>query len=374
MSGRWGGRVRLKVVGSFLVAATLAGCGKTPESPPPAATAPGPGRLALAEASRQYLTIAEVGPQGEAAGVVLPGRVAFRPQGMSAVGAPLAGRIVSVDVRPGEIVKAGAALATLQSAEAAAVRSAFLQAQAKAAAADDMVRRQNEMIVKGVGLDVERFAAQTAQKEAAAELDRARRTLAQIGMGPDDRVTVRAPAAGVVLSVRASVGATVVPGGEALVEVGDPGNLWVIADVPESDIAGLAPGQQAEIRIPSAGRSFPAVVDGTGQRVDGEQRRLPLYLAPRGSTGGLTPGMLAEVRLRGGGPGQLHLPVTAVLIKDGGRRVVYVETAGGGFEARPVRTGVSRDGRVAILEGLDPGSRVVVRGALLLDGEAEQLL
>ena len=46
----------------------------------------------------------------------------------------------------------------------------------------------------------------------------------------------------------------------------------------------------------------------------------------------------------------------------------------GHYQARAVRTGTSRDGRVAILEGVTAGENVVVHGALLLDGESEQLL
>ena len=71
---------------------------------------------------------------------------------------------------------------------------------------------------------------------------------------------------------------------------------------------------------------------------------------------------------------EISLPVSAVLIKDGKRRVVYVEKPDGTFEARDVETGRNRDGRVVILKGLTAGERVVVRGALLLDTQAEQML
>ena len=48
--------------------------------------------------------------------------------------------------------------------------------------------------------------------------------------------------------------------------------------------------------------------------------------------------------------------------------------ADGRFVPREVRTGVSKGGLVPILEGLQRGERVVTKGALLLDNEAEQLL
>lgn len=85
-------------------------------------------------------------------------------------------------------------------------------------------------------------------------------------------------------------------------------------------------------------------------------------------------GMLAQVFLRVAGEQGLSVPVAAVLIKDGKRRVVYVERSDGTFEARDVQTGRNSDGRVVILQGLKAGERIVVRGGLLLDTQAEQLL
>jgi cobalt-zinc-cadmium efflux system membrane fusion protein len=100
---------------------------------------------------------------------------------------------------------------------------------------------------------------------------------------------------------------------------------------------------------------------------------MPVYVALEGDLRGLSPGMRAEIRVEYRGSG-VTVPVAAVLIRDGQRRVVYVQRADGRFEARDVRTGTAHAGRVSILEGLAPGERIVVRGALLLDGEAEQLL
>ena len=70
----------------------------------------------------------------------------------------------------------------------------------------------------------------------------------------------------------------------------------------------------------------------------------------------------------------ISLPVESVLIKNGTDRIVYVRDEEGHYQARSVRTGMSRDGRVVILEGVTAGENVVVHGALLLDGESEQLL
>ena len=82
----------------------------------------------------------------------------------------------------------------------------------------------------------------------------------------------------------------------------------------------------------------------------------------------------AQIGLRVRAEAGISVPISAVLIKDGKRRVVYVARPDGAFEVREVRVGRSRDGRVTVLQGLTAGEKIVVRGALLLDTQAEQLL
>ena len=56
------------------------------------------------------------------------------------------------------------------------------------------------------------------------------------------------------------------------------------------------------------------------------------------------------------------------------RSVVYVQRDDLTFVRRRVVVAQPVDGRVQIVSGLTPGEKVVVRGALLLDGAADQLL
>lgn len=366
-----GGRASAAIAAamSAVLALAASGCGgdnaRAGESQAKAAPPPG----------NEYLKIEPVGRAQGVAGVALPARVAFRPQAMTAVGSPVTARVVSIDVRPGQAVSAGANLLTLQSADAASAKAALAQARAQTALAEDALRRQQEMLAKGVGLEVERFQADVAVREARAELQRAQRAADLLGRGDSDRFVLRAPAAGVVLSVHANAGAVVAADGAALVEIGDPSRLWVVADVPESEAAAIRPGAAARVVLPGGDGEYPAVVDGIGPLVDGELRRLPVYLTLSGARApALTPGALVEVRLDAAAEAAPSVPVAAVLIKGGSERVVYVQRGDGGFDARPVRTGVSRGGRVTLLDGVKPGEKVVVEGALLLDSKAEQLL
>jgi multidrug efflux pump subunit AcrA (membrane-fusion protein) len=89
----------------------------------------------------------------------------------------------------------------------------------------------------------------------------------------------------------------------------------------------------------------------------------------------LRAGLLVRVGLAPpAGSAELWIPVTAVLLKGRGKRVAYIEGKDGSFAPREIEVGEERGGRVRVLKGLDAGERIVTRGALLVDREAEQLL
>ena len=356
----------------------VAGCNKepAPDAAPASKTSPDAGAPSarITDAQRKYITVEAVAVSGAVDVLALPGRVTFRPQAQSAVGATAAGRVVAVLVQAGQVVKAGAPLLTIESADAAAARATLDQAATRLGSAESVFRRQVEMVEKGVGLEFERQEAEARLKEARAEHERARHAADLIGAGLGIRVTVRAPADGVVMTIRTAVGATVAPGGEALLELGDPTRLQVVAQVPESDLRRIAVGQEAEVELPGLAIRVPARVENFSPRVDLESRRVQVYLALLRRADGLRAGMMAQIALRVGAEAGISVPVSAVLIKDGKRRVVYVARPDGAFEARDVQVGRSRDGRATILQGLSAGDSVVVRGALLLDTQAEQLL
>jgi cobalt-zinc-cadmium efflux system membrane fusion protein len=328
----------------------------------------------LGAAQKQFLTIEAVSASEASNVLALPGRVAFASKAQSAVGAPVAGRVSALLVRAGERVKAGDPLLRIESADAAAARASLEIANTRLAGAQTVYQRNVTMLEKGVGLETERQESEVRLKEAHTEHRRAMQTVGLLGPGSGGQVVVRAPSNGVVTQIKVAVGATVGAGGEALLELGDPTLLQIVAQVAESEASRVAPGQEAEVELPALSTRVPARVETISPRVDAESRRMQVYLTLAHQVIGLQAGMLAQIALRAGSDSAIVVPVSAVLIKDGKRRVVYIEQADGNYVARDVILGRNRDGRVAVLNGLSPGDRVVVRGALLLDTQAELLL
>ena len=198
-----------------------------------------------------------------------------------------------------------------------------------------------------------------------------------IGKGTGSAVVVRAPIAGIVIARKASAGMAVQSGGDPLVEIGDTNALWVVADVFERDLSHVQPGAKTRIVFPSLNREMEGRVASVGGVVASALRTAPVYLTPVGPTDAkglaLRPGMYGRVEIDASDAG-LTLPVGAVLIKDGKDPVVYVQKDALTFVRRRVVVAQPVEGRVQIVSGLAPGEKVVVRGALLLDGSSDQLL
>lgn len=341
---------------------------------PAAAQAPLPeGTVRLGEASLPFITVDQVSGAAADGVVEAPAHVEFRDDAVSQVGAPLDGRVVTVHVVLGQRVKAGDPLVTLECPEALTLRSASPVAAAALREARIELERQHRMLKEGVGVERDVVTAETRVATTEAEAARVAQTLTAVGPGTGATVVVHAPLGGVVTARKATPGLTVQHGTDPLVEIGNASALWLVADVFERDLPRLHAGAKTRVALATAGEVLTGHVASVGAVVSTELRTAPVYIAiaARGAT--LRPGQYGRASIAGTASG-LSLPVSAVLVKDGKDSIVYVESGPGTFVRRSVVVSAPADGRVQVLSGLTAGERVVVKGALLIDGASDQLL
>ncbi|MGN6108790.1 MAG: efflux RND transporter periplasmic adaptor subunit, partial [Kofleriaceae bacterium] len=192
--------------------------------------------------------------------------------------------------------------------------------------------------------------------------------------GAGSTVVLRAPIEGTVIARRATVGSVAQPGGEPLVELGNTSALWVIADVFERDLAQVHDGAEVDVELSTGAAAVRGKVISVGSALTGSLRTAPVYIALEGDVGAVRAGMFARAGIKAPAGRSIVLPAESVLIKNGKSHVVYVQTSDSRFASREVVVGPSVDGKVQVLSGLTVGEQVVVQGALLLDGAADQLL
>lgn len=183
-------------------------------------------------------------------------------------------------------------------------------------------------------------------------------------------LTLRAPAAGVVMEKKAVAGMRFMPG-EALYQIADLSSVWAIADVFEQDIGGVRAGQKARLRVDAyPDRVFEGTVTYVYPTLKAETRSVPVRVELANPGGLLKPAMFATLELApAGGAKLLALPTSAV-IDSGVRRVVLVQTGEGRFEPREVKLGVRAGDYVEVREGVKEGEPVVVAANFLIDAES----
>jgi Cu(I)/Ag(I) efflux system membrane fusion protein len=183
-------------------------------------------------------------------------------------------------------------------------------------------------------------------------------------------LTLRAPAAGVVIEKKAVAGMRFMPG-EMLYQVADLSAVWAIADVFEQDIGLVRVGQKATVRIDAyPDKFFEGTVSYVYPTLKAETRSVPVRVELANPGGLLKPAMFATLELApAGGAKVLAVPLSAV-IDSGVRRVVLVQTGEGKFEPRGVKLGARAGDYVEVLEGVKEGEPVVVAANFLIDAES----
>ncbi|GAB2502350.1 efflux RND transporter periplasmic adaptor subunit [Arenimonas alkanexedens] len=184
------------------------------------------------------------------------------------------------------------------------------------------------------------------------------------------RLVITAPADAVVIEKSVVQGDRFEPG-QTILRLADLSQVWVVADVPGSQVAGLAIGDRATFETTSLpGRLFEGRIEFLQPVLDRASRTVGVRITLANEDGALRPGLYGDAVLTGAaGEPAVVIPRSAV-IDSGTRQVVLVEVATGRFEPREVQLG-QRDGdRVAVRAGLREGESVVTSGNFLLDAES----
>lgn len=177
----------------------------------------------------------------------------------AAVGSRVIGRVVELKVDEGDRIQKGDVIAILDSADLRAqidqTKARLAETEARLADAERENGRQQRLVAEGVVTRAAADSAATALAIAKAQVETAKAAL-RADMAQLEYTVIKAPLSGVVIERNVEVGEMVAPGGftsqqstGAIVRIAGLDSLEVEADINESYIARIKPGQTAEIKI-----------------------------------------------------------------------------------------------------------------------------
>ena len=289
------------------------------------------------------------------------------PVGVSGEG----GMITRVLVEPGQWVQTGQVLATIdravQTQTAASLAAQVNVARSDAAIAQSELDRAQQLVARGFisKADLERKAA---TRDAAVA--RVRVAQAQLGeqRARTGRLDIRAPEAGLVLTRSAEPGQIVSPGSGVLFRMAKGGEMEMLAQLSEGDLAATPVGSPAQVTPVGGSTSFAGRVWQVSPVID-PQTRQGIARILLGYSPALRPGGFAAASIRSGSAEAPQLPNSAIQSDERGN-FVYVVGNDDKVVRRGVKIGEVSDSGVAIAEGLSGTERVVLSaGAFLSAGQ-----
>jgi cobalt-zinc-cadmium efflux system membrane fusion protein len=323
------------------------------------------------------LTVEPVGAE-QPAFVPLTGRLVWDEDATVRVFTPFAGIVRKLFVDVNQPVTNGMALAEIQSPD-------FAQAQADARKAASDFRRAGQNLTRvrnlfkhGAAPRKDLESAESDYAGAKAEKERAETRLAIYGAtaaSATQGFLLPSPLDGILVERNVTPGQEVRPDQmlanvpqftAPLFTVTDPTRLWVWLDVTEMHLPLVHKGMALTIRSKAfPGQTFHGRLDLIGDSLDPTTRSVRARGAVENTAKLLKAELYVAVEIPDAVPLSLQVPSKAVFLREN-QYYVFLETGLGHFQRQAVKVGSEREGKVAILDGLKAGQRLVTEGCLLL--------
>jgi HlyD family secretion protein len=258
-------------------------------------------------------------------------------------------------------------------ASIAQMEASIAETQANEAEAADALKRAQTLVASGTTSPVQLLARETQAKVATSKataadenlrMAKAEEAFAEAQRSEINlkiaRTELKAPTAGTISHRAARLGAVASTAGEPLFRLVRDSEIEFDAEVPETVLPQIVPGQNVEVWLSGVSEAISGYVRLVDPTVDKISRlgRVAVALSRHPA---LRVGVFARGNITLGRRQALTVPLSAILFRKDG---AYVQLATNNVvELRNVETGFKRGARVEIVNGLIEGQEVVARAA-----------
>jgi RND family efflux transporter MFP subunit len=271
-------------------------------------------------------------------------------------------RKVYADVT-GNFIGKGQPLFTIYSPDLVATEQEYLIAKKNA----DILQRSN---VSGVASGASTLFS--AAKERLLQWEVSPGEIEKLDQGgkPITDLTIYSPVSGYITQKNALPNMYAQPE-TMLYTIADLSDVWVLAQVFQSDAGKIKPGDAAAVTVDAyPGRVFNGRVEYILPQLDMNTRTLPVRLVFSNSGLKLRPGMYVNVGVKLSMGRQLVVPASAAF-HSGTKNLIFVYQGEGNFEPREVEFGPQIDDQIVVAKGLKAEEEIVTSANFLIDSEAQ---
>jgi len=369
------GLLSLASAASLALLMGLAGCSQTSDDPVPVPT-----NATLTAAQRGHIRLMTVAMTDFNSSFETSGVVDFDNEQATSVIAPFSGSVTRLLVSPGDKVTKGQPLAIVASGDFAAAVSGYRKAVVTAQTLRKLADVDKDLLSHNGVSEREAQQAQTDAVNAEADRDAAlqglnalqidKQTLEDVQQGhtlSHIEGVIRAPISGTVAEKLITPGQFIQAGTTPAFTVADLSKVWVMAQLSDTELASVHPGDRVEILAGSAKTPLSGKVDNISAEVNPDTRSVIARVVVENPGELLKKQMYVRVQLqsqqkRNG----LLIPVSAILRDDENLPFVYLLQQDGSFARRSVTLGARISDQYVIEAGLRSGEQIVIDGALFL--------
>lgn len=301
------------------------------------------------------------------------GKLQFNEDEVARIIAPVNGQVQQLAVKVGSEVRKGDRLFFLNSRDAAAAMTDYLEESKDLELALKTQRMAKDLFDHQAGSRMAVDQAQRDVEKAKVRVARTEEALHILGLNPvtdgklDPRIPVLSPRSGTVIERSVTEGQFVQPEHEPLAVISDLSSLWALADIFEHDMRHVRVGQRAQLTTSAyPDRTFSAQVSYIAQVIDSDTRTVKVRFTVANPARNLKPEMFASVKLFLNESEKCILVPATSVFAIGEKSYVYKKAGASEFIRVEVNAEGADGGRMRILSGVAPGEEIVSAGALLL--------
>ncbi len=303
--------------------------------------------------------------------LTVSGVVKAIPNAYANIASPFAGRITKSFVHLGQNVSQGSPVFEISSPAFYETGKAYHQAKQEYELAQKNLKRQQDLMKNGVGVQKDLEEAEVNFELKSKEKERAEASLKVFGINPKDLVLgqpliVRSPIKGTIIQNNIVIGQYIKEDAEPQASVAEMSKIWVVAQVKEKDISFINVNETVEI-IPSGNpeNTKSGKIYHVGEVLDESTRSVQVIIECDNSDYMIKPGMYVSVRFTDNVKSSLCVPSRSVM-QSGDTSFVFVEVSKNRFQKRPVKCGLTDGNSIELLSGVAPGEKIITDGAYYL--------
>jgi cobalt-zinc-cadmium efflux system membrane fusion protein len=325
-------------------------------------------KFKLSETLSKEIESATVTMQTVQSELTLTGKISFNEDKVARV-FPLAGGFVrDLNVELGDHVKKGQVMAIIRSPEIAGFTREGSAAKSQVHVAEKNAQVANELYKSGNISEVELINAQKDLENAKSELARIQAVLDMYSAGSGSVYPIKSPVSGVIVqkNIALNMELRTEDISPAFI-VGDLDDVWVMANIYESDITKIKEGYEAEVTtIPYPDKIFHGKIDKIFSLMDAQSKVVKARVTLKNPDLELKPEMFANVKVTYTEPMQKLAIPSKALIFDKSRYFVMIYHSDDNIETREVNVYKDNGSMAYIESGLKEGERVLTKFQLLV--------